>query len=1454
MGMRAWDCMTHRIRAVCAAPISLAKQTGIRQRSLRKHCRLGRATELVFITALGTAVMIGGGAAAQSVTYTDGQNRTDTVDTAGGVDLTVNGADAATQSGVVSGAGDVNKRGSGTLTLSGANTYTGVTKIHAGTLDVTGSIASSRINLFRGELRVDGASLRDDATVILSAGATLTLAGDETIGSLSEVAIPALGTVALGTHRLTLTSGTGVDAEYFGAITGSGGITVTGGTHQLIGGTSGLDNTFTGEVRVTGGSLLLRANGSTSAVVSGGTLSGTLGSGLTLTISDTGTFSNSRTQTIASLTQSGTGTLAGNQNLTITGAYNLSGGSVSNTATITAGTFTMSGGSINSGATVNSGSTKTLSGGTIAGTLGGAGATSVTGSVVVSGTLSGSATTINAGTLQIGDGGTTGSLGTGNVVNNANLTCNRSDDLTVTNVISGTGGITQAGTGTLTLSGANTYTGATTITAGTLRVTNINALGGITGNTVVSDGATLEVETGGSAPLREGTITLNGTGVGGGGALRFSGIGGNIASSISLGSNASIVSVASGTVIFSGEYRDAFGRALYNITGNNHDLTFGGTGRMIVEADIILGTGSLIKTGGGQLDLLGSTSLSGTFAVNEGRVEFVAGGNLTSTGLVTVASGAQLNLVGNNSIGNLSGAGGLELANGTLTLGDGSDQSFSGVISDSTRSEGNLTKQGSGTLTLSGANTCRGVTTINAGILRATHNAALGTTAGGTVVASGASLEFSGGITTSENITLSGTGVGGGGALRNISGNNVLSGAITLMGDTLLNNNTGSFITGGLDLNGSISGAGHTLSFSGNSRFSLNGNIATGTGGITKSGTGRVILTGTNSFTGDVVINQGDLWVRNGNAIADTVLVRVNSGGTFRIDGAETVGNVSGAGNVDIGVLGGAGHLTLGDTTDTEISGVISGGNGNLTKQGTGTLTLSGTNTYTGTTTINAGRLAVNGSITSASTVNSGGTLGGSGTVGAVTVNAGGRLAAGNSIGTLNTSSVTLNAGAILEVEVDPSDAARADLINVTGDFTINGATLRHVGEAGTYVPSRTWRIVTTTGAVSGTFGTVTSDYTFLDPTAIYGPNFVDLRLMRNDVSFESIARTRNQRETSRGISTISGSDPYNTLVTLSGDAARNALDQFSGAGLAAIGSGQLGEGQGMVDTLSGQMGGAGGGIVTASSRGTGGAAPLWANLYGTGASRDVDGITTDLRNGGVMIGHDLDFGAWQGGVMVGFGQSRTDTTTLRTTSKTDSFSLGTYAARSFGEMDVNLGLIATWGDVQSTRTLAVGALNQTLQARYSTRMLTGFGEVARRFEGAVWSATPFARITQQWLQNDSFAETGGTAALTRGAETTNQTLLSLGAEVERALGIGTLSANFALTQSFGAGAQATYRLGNSTPFTIEGDAARDTSVDLGLGYDITLPNAATLSLTAGTTRQGETNTRRIGVNLGMRF
>ncbi len=102
-----------------------------------------------------------------------------------------------------------------------------------------------------------------------------------------------------------------------------------------------------------------------------------------------------------------------------------------------------------------------------------------TGSLVKTGngiaTLSGDnsytgTTTITGGTLQVGIGGTSGSLGTGDVVNNATLVFNRSDNHSVSNTISGTGGLTKRGPGVTTLTGNNTYTGATTVAAGQLTV------------------------------------------------------------------------------------------------------------------------------------------------------------------------------------------------------------------------------------------------------------------------------------------------------------------------------------------------------------------------------------------------------------------------------------------------------------------------------------------------------------------------------------------------------------------------------------------------------------------------------------------------------------------------------------------------------------------------------------------------------------------------------------------------------------------------------------------------------------------------------------------------------------------------------------------------------------------------------------------------------------------------
>src|SRR6185436_1228454 len=86
-------------------------------------------------------------------------------------------------------------------------------------------------------------------------------------------------------------------------------------------------------------------------------------------------------------------------------------------------------------------------------------------------------TTISAGVLQIGAGGSTGTLGTGAIVDNATLAFDRSGTLLVPGAIGGTGSVQQLGAGTTVLTGANTYSGATSIAAGALQIGN----GGTTG-------------------------------------------------------------------------------------------------------------------------------------------------------------------------------------------------------------------------------------------------------------------------------------------------------------------------------------------------------------------------------------------------------------------------------------------------------------------------------------------------------------------------------------------------------------------------------------------------------------------------------------------------------------------------------------------------------------------------------------------------------------------------------------------------------------------------------------------------------------------------------------------------------------------------------------------------------------------------------------------------------------
>jgi autotransporter-associated beta strand protein len=185
-----------------------------------------------------------------------------------------------------------------------------------------------------------------------------------------------------------------------------------------------------------------------------------------------------------------------------------------------------------------------------------------------------------------------------------------------------------------------------------------------------------------------------------------------------------------------------------------------------------------------------------------------------------------------------------------LTVGGSTNTTYSGVMSGT----GSLVKAGTATFTMSGANTYSGTTSVNAGRLVVAHNSALGTTAGGTTVAAGATLDLQNVAVGAEQITLAG------GTLTDVTSS--LAGNIILTADSNLG----------------ATNAGDTLTLSG----VISGNYA-----ITKIGAGTVVLSGANTYTGSTTVSAGTLSVTG--SLADTTAVTVASGATYNVGASDTI-------------------------------------------------------------------------------------------------------------------------------------------------------------------------------------------------------------------------------------------------------------------------------------------------------------------------------------------------------------------------------------------------------------------------------------------------------------------------------------------------------------------------------------------------------------------------------------
>jgi fibronectin-binding autotransporter adhesin len=949
---------------------------------------------------------LSGGELIATGSFTFSQNATlsgaNTIDVASGCNLVITGNISGT-------GGSLTKIDSGTLTLSGSNTYTGGTTISAGTLAVPAASG-----LGSGNLSLNGGTLQ--------ANGSFTFTYPVAVSSASAISVNSGSTLSLS-----------------GVLSGSENLTVGGGGALSL---SNTGNTYSGKMTVNSGGLQVAASSlpplANLVLDSGGALT-VSGSNTVKTISGAGGITLNSGGTII-ITDGNGNTLAG----VIQGSGSLTLNSdtliISGTSNTYSGQTTIAGGTLQAGANnafssasaVMIDANATLSLGSYSNTIGG---------LLGSGSV----------TLQ------TPSVLTVNIASGSN---------TFSGSITGSGGLTVSGGGTLVLSAtlnANTYSGATSITAGTLEA-EANSLSTSSAVTI-SSGAYLQISGANQIPSLSGSgnVTLDDTltiesdlantfsgVIQGTGGLTFSGSGSLSLSAVSTYSgdtninggalyltgsgtlsSASVLTMQENTIFDISAVTTSASIGTLSSTGENINLNLGSKTLTITQAafgsftgSIAGTTGSLVKAGSSTLQLAGSSNTySGTTTISAGTLQAGAQNSFSAGSAVTLANvlGATLDLNGfSNEIASIAGGG---TTGGSITLGsseetiltlgnDNSSTSFGGVISGT----GGIVKIGTGTLTLTGSNTYAGSMTISEGVITAFTSSSLSPSASVTVN-SGAELDLNDGISASiqslsgsgtvslgssggasltisngGGLTFSGEMFGGGGSLTLENGTLILSGTlIGYTGSTTIQSGgtlqagspncfsyfSSALADGTLNLHnydnqiGGLSGGGSVLLGSGRlliGNSSSTTNTFSGTitdnnlrGGLTWDSPGTLQFSGTsngNIYSGLTIILEGTLQSTIANGFSPLSAVILSSTATLDLaSNNNRIGGLSGSGSVTLG----SGMLTIGGSEEYTFSGVITG-TGGLILDSLGSLTLSEAQSYAGSTSLIQGALILTGS------------------------------------------------------------------------------------------------------------------------------------------------------------------------------------------------------------------------------------------------------------------------------------------------------------------------------------------------------------------------------------------------------------------------------------------------------------------------------------------------------------
>ncbi len=741
-------------------------------------------------------------------------------------------------------------------------------------------------------------------------------------------------------------------------------------------------------------------------------------------------------------------------------------------------------------------------GGAISGTgnflQAGAGTTILTGTNTFTGS-----TTIAAGMLDLGNGGTSGSL-TSNIVDNGLFEVNRSDTYNYAGTISGTGGFIQAGSGDTILSGTNSYTGATSVNAGTLSVN-----GSITSSSGVSVG---------SGGTLGGTGTVSGTTVANGGTLAP----GNSIGTLHVTGN---LSLAAGSTYMAG----------VSASGADEVLA---SGTVTVAGQLILSSQSASYVAGTTYTLINSAgALTGVFSNivfngNFGNVVPTTSYDANSV-FVTLNANALVAWSANpgtpdwNTGSNWTG-GFVPAAVDTAMFG-ATTQSTVNIQKANTKIAELQFAAGAPAYTFNITGTAAGASSLvigGAGIVNQSSNVPNFVVSG--ISGNTGTLEFDNGATPGDSTITA-----------NAYGTAVFTGVSDASSANLVTGSGGTVDISGLagtGMNaGSISGSGSfvlgakTLNAGGlNTNTTVSGVISGNGGWLNKSGTGTLTLTGANTYSGGTTITAGTLQIGNGGTNG-SIAGNVVDNAQFVIDRSDAV--------------------TFG--------GIISG-TGSFTQAGTGTTILTADNTYTGATQVSAGALQVDGSIggTSGVVVNSGGTVQGSGViVGPLTVGNGATLAPGSGAGSVGhlavSGNVTLGAGSNLAIDTGEASTdllSATGTINVTGTATFNATSALHYGDTAVFA---------TASAINGTFGSVPDTITgVLYPvvTVANTGSGQELVVTMDAASFLTQLNGASPDETTiadaldsaRGSHYADLKSIYDTLDTQSGNALKTTFDNLA--------------------------------------------------------------------------------------------------------------------------------------------------------------------------------------------------------------------------------------------------------------------------------------------------------------------